>query len=71
MVSFTLRVLSNTRSISDYMLPFGVAQNPKYLTSSDSGVMVKGSFLYVVLTVSVRLSATPSTVISFVFVVFT
>jgi hypothetical protein len=34
-------------------------------------VMVKGSFLCVVLTVSVRLTATPSTVISFVFVVFT
>jgi hypothetical protein len=50
MVSFALRVLSNTRSIVDFILPFGMDQNPKYLTVSDSGVMVKGSSLYVTLT---------------------
>ena len=29
MVSFALMVLSNTRSIADFMLPFGVAQKPR------------------------------------------
>ena len=71
MVSFDLMVLSNTRSIDDFMLSFGVDQNPKYLTASDSGVMVRGSSFYVTLTASVRLVATPSTVITLVLVVFT
>ena len=64
-------VLSNTRSIADFMLPFGVAQKPRYLTASDSGVVVSGSSLYVTVTASVRLAATPSTVISLVLVLLT
>ena len=64
-------VLSNTRSIAAFMLPFGVAQKPKYRTASDSGVRVSGSSRYVTVTASVRLAAIPSIVISFVLVVFT
>ena len=50
---------------------YGIVQNPKYLTASDSGVIVKGSCLYVMLTVSALLATIPSTVINFVFVVLT
>ena len=71
MVSFALMVLSNTKSLADFMLPFGVTQKTRYLTSSDSGVVVSGSSLYVTVTASVRLAATPSTVISLVLVVLT
>ena len=71
MVSFALMVLSNTRSIADFMLPFGVAQKPRYLTASYSGVMASGSSLYLTVTASVRLAVIPSIVISLVLAVFT
>jgi hypothetical protein len=58
-------VLSNTRSITAFILPFGVAQKPKYLTASDSGVRDNGSSRYVTVTASVRLATIPSIAISF------
>ena len=64
-------VLSNTRSIAAFILPFGVAQKPKYLTASDSGVRGNGSSRYVTVTASIRLATVPSIAISFVLVVFT
>ena len=54
-----------------HILPFGVDQNPRYRTDSDSGVMYRDSFLYVTVTGSDLSDVIPSTVISFVFDVLT
>ena len=70
-VSLVRRVLSMTRSMTAFILPFGVAQKPRYLTASVSGVTSKGMLLYSTRTGTFLSDVILSTIISFVFSVFT
>ena len=71
MDSFARSVLSYSRFLAACMSPLGVAQKPRYRTDSDSGVMGRGLLLYVKSYMIALLASMPSTVICFIFIMFT